>query len=83
MSPQVREQIRKGCNLAELPADVLLQLDAERARTGERYVSIGRHAERIRGIGEGRIKAEIELGKLGDLEPLVRKRLNRLMGLGK
>lgn len=79
MTPAQRAVIRSGCNLAELSQDLLAEIAQERHETAERRKAVAVHAARIFAMRNKRITCEAELVKLGDLEPAVRARLNKML----
>ena len=83
MTPANRQAIRRGVNLATLPAEVLQELDQERADCLQRDTAVKANAQRLLGLRKNRIQVERELGLLGDLGPAVRAQLNKLISEGK
>ena len=83
MTPATRQAIRRGVNLATLPAAVLQELDQERKDCLQRATSVKANAQRLLGLRKNRIQVERELGLLGDLGPAVRAQLNKLISKGK
>ena len=79
MIPADRAAIRRGVNLATLPASVIAGLAQERAECLAREQEVKRQAARLLPLRKERIKVERELGRLGDLGPPVRAELNKLI----
>lgn len=79
MTPEQRSAVRAGCNLASLPAAARKGLVQELEQAREQQKQAMAYARRIYSIRRDRGRAERELKQTGELQPLVRVALNKLI----
>lgn len=79
MTQDERSAVSAGCNLATLPADVLEDLERDRRVCLERYQAAARVAQVLWPMRKDRVRLDWKLKQQGDLEPLVREALNRML----